>query len=233
MTPVITIRPQPDCDATVAAARAMGLEAQGFPLFTVEPLAWDAPDPASFDALLLGSANALRHGGAALGGYAGKPAYAVGETTAEAARAAGFGVVATGHGGLQAVLDCVRPEHARLLRLAGQERVELSPPPGIGVVERTLYALKPRPLPPELALLLRGQAIVLLHSAAAARHFSAACDALGIDRSHLSLVTIGPRVAEVAGSGWARSAAAASADDDAMLALAQRMCQEARGSAQG
>ena len=82
MTPLIVIRPQPGCDASVAAARAFGLVAQGHPLFEVRPLEWDAPDPASFDALLIGSANALRHGGAALAQYRGRPAYVVGETTA-------------------------------------------------------------------------------------------------------------------------------------------------------
>ena len=53
MTPLIVIRPQPGCDASVAAARAFGLVAQGHPLFEVRPLEWDAPDPASFDALLI------------------------------------------------------------------------------------------------------------------------------------------------------------------------------------
>ena len=88
MIPVIVIRPQPGCDATVAAASDMDLEVHGFPLFEVRPLAWEAPDPDEIDALLIGSANALRHAGAALSAFRGKPTYTVGETTAEAARAA-------------------------------------------------------------------------------------------------------------------------------------------------
>ena len=69
MKPLYVIRPEPGCAATMRAARAMGLEAHGFPLFEVRPLGWDAPPAASFDALLIGSANALRHGGAAFAAY--------------------------------------------------------------------------------------------------------------------------------------------------------------------
>lgn len=233
MTPVIVIRPQPGCDASVAAARAMGMEAHGFPLFAAEPLAWEAPDPASFDALLIGSANALRHGGPALARYAGKPAYAVGEATARAARDAGLDVVAAGSGGLQAMLDCVRPDHARLLRLAGRERVELSPPAGLSLTERVVYASKPLPIPDGLAALLARPSVVLLHSAEAARHFARECARAGLARTHIALAAIAPRAALAAGEGWAAIAAASSSDDKALLALARDMCQTGNGSKRG
>ena len=87
MIPLIVIRPQPGCDASVKAAAAMGLDTRGFPLFEVHSLDWDMPEPGSFDAVLLGSANALRHGGEGLAALAGTPAYAVGEATASACRA--------------------------------------------------------------------------------------------------------------------------------------------------
>jgi uroporphyrinogen-III synthase len=222
MKPVIVIRPQSGCDATVAAARALGLEAHGFPLFAVAPVAWRAPEPDSFDALLLGSANALRHGGAALADYAGKPAYAVGRTTAEAASGAGFDVIATGQGGLQSVLELIHPEHRRLLRLSGRERVMLSAPAGIALAERTVYASEPQPMPPALAALLANPAIVLLHSAEAARHFAELCDS----RTDIALAVIGPRVAEAVGQGWRALGIATDPDDTALLALASRMCQD-------
>lgn len=228
MIPVIVIRPQPGCDATLAAARDLGLDAKGFPLFRVEPVEWDAPDPASFDALLIGSANALRHAGPALAAYAGKPAYAVGETTAEAARAAGFTLAAVGSGGLQAVLDDVT--HERLLRLAGRERIALAPPACVKMTERVVYASAPCPVPPALTELLARPAVILLHSAQAARHFAAECLDRGIDRSRLSLVAIGPRVAEAAGGGWRTLAVAQATQDAAVLAQAKRLCQEANGS---
>lgn len=210
----------------------MGLEAQGFPLFEVAPCAWEPPPPDSFDALLLGSANALRQGGEALSLYRGKPACVVGARTAEAARAAGLGVVAIGSGGLQGVLDALPTGLTRLLRLAGAERVALTPPPGVTMAERVVYASRALPMPDALAQMLRAPAVVMLHSGEAARHFAAECERLGVARSNLSLAAIGPRVAEAAGAGWARLELAASPDDAALLALAREMCQMGpRGSA--
>jgi uroporphyrinogen-III synthase len=227
VTPLITIRPQPGCDATVAAAREQGLPAIGFPLFEVVSMAWDAPDPAEVDALLIGSANALRHGGPAMARYRGKPAYAVGETSAEAARAAGLDVVGFGNGTLQQVITRLRPGHRRLLRLAGKTRVALEAPAGATIVERVVYASEPRPMPAELAALLRQPATVLIHSGEAARHFAALCDGNGIGKAHLSLVTIGKRVTAAAGSGWSAVVTADTPDDAAMLALARQICQTA------
>ncbi len=223
--PLVIVRPQPGCDATVAAARERGLDAHGVPLFVIEPLPWDAPDPQGVDALLIGSANALRHAGPGLEAFRGKSAYAVGEITAEAARAAGLEVVAVGRGGLQAVLDGVPPEHARLLRLAGEERLHLTPPAGVTVAERAVYAARRQPMPPELAALLSGGAVAVLHSAAAARHLAEECDRLGVPRARVRLAAIGPRVSAAAGSGWASTDDAASPDDGTLLALAGELCQ--------
>ena len=225
MTPVIVIRPQPGCDATVAAARAMGLDARAFPLFAVRALPWSAPDPQSYDALLIGSANAFRHGGENLAACRGKPVYAVGQTTADAARAAGFEVAAVGRGGLQMLFAQLRPEHRRLLRLSAELRVDLAPPPGVTIVERRVYASEPQPPPPELGDLLAASATVLLHSGEAARHFAGLCGRLGIDRSRIALAAIGQRVAAAAGEGWRDAAFAATPDDAALLALAREMCQ--------
>lgn len=232
MIPVIVIRPQPGCDASLGAAREMGLDARGFPLFEVKPLPWDPPAPEEVDALLIGSANALRHAGAALGAYRGKPAYAVGEATAQAARAAELDVVVAGEGGLQEVLGLVQTRHRRLLRLAGQTRVDLTPPEGIAIVEREVYRSEPLPMPPELEEMLRNPAIVLLHSAEAARHFAEECDARKIERSAIRLAALGPRIAQSAGSGWADLATAEKPEDKALLALAEQMCQEPPGSRQ-
>lgn len=224
MTRLIVIRPEPGCSATVAAARALGLAAEGWPLFTVEPKDWELPDPAHFDALLIGSANALRHGGPGLAALAALPAYCVGAATAEAARAAGFAVAATGQGGLQPMLGQLAPTHRRLLRLAGRERVELTLPPGVSLTECVVYASNPQPLPAQLE---PEGAVVALHSAEAARHFAAECDHAGLSRACIALATIGPRVTAAAGSGWASVVTADSADDAALLAQARALCQDA------
>jgi uroporphyrinogen-III synthase len=225
MTPLAVIRPEPGCAATVATAQAAGMAVHGYPLFRIVALPWEAPVPDSFDALLLGSANALRLGGEALSAYAGKPAYAVGETTAEAARAAGFAIAGIGTGGLQAMLGQIDRTHTRLLRLAGRDRVSLDPPPHLRIAERVVYASDPLPMPPGFVRLLQESAVVALHSAEAASHFAAECDARGLDRSRIRLAALGPRIAAAAGAGWAACASAAAPTDKALLALAAQMCE--------
>lgn len=229
MMPLAVIRPQPGCDATTGAARALGFEAHGFPLFAVRPVGWKAPAAETVDALLVGSANAFRHGGEALAAFRDKPVYAVGETTAAAAREAGFAIAFTGRGGLQATLAALDPAHRRLLRLAGRERVELEAPAGVIIDERVVYASEALPLPAGLAALLERPLLVLLHSAEAARHFAALYPA----RDQVSLACIGPRVAAAAGEGWHRVESAATPEDAALLALAARMCQDEPGFSEG
>jgi uroporphyrinogen-III synthase len=229
MIPLVVVRPQPGCATTVAAALALGLDAYGFPLFAVRPIAWQPPPADRFDALLLSSANAPRHAGPALAAYGGMPAYAVGAATAEVARAQGLEVVATGHGGLKALLPLLRPEHRRLLRLSGRERVTLRPPRGVSIQERVVYASEPLPMPAGLRRLLAGPAVVLLHSAEAAHHFAQACDAERVARGRVSLAALGPRIARAAGTGWHALETATAPSDTALLALARQMCQEAGG----
>jgi uroporphyrinogen-III synthase len=230
VTPLVIIRPQPGCDATLTVARDLRLDAHGFPLFEIAPVAWEAPDPSSIDALLIGSANAVRHAGEQLSLYAGKPAYAVGRATAEVAQQAGLAIAMVGSGGLQAVLNRIDPAHRHVLRLAGRERRELSAPPGVSMTERVIYASEARPMPPELAAILASPALVMLHSAGAARHFAAECTRLGIERARVALAAIGPRVAQAAGTGWAAVETAEKPDDTALLALAHKMCKSVGGS---
>lgn len=229
MIPLVVIRPAPGCDATVGAARAMGLEAQAWPLFAIRPLEWEAPDPATIDGLLIGSANAMRQGGPALDLYIGKPVWCVGKITALAAKARGHDVIAVGEGGLQALLDGMPPGQRRLLRLAGRERVVLHPPAGTTLIERVVYASEPQPLAPGLARLLERPVLVLLHSAEAARHFASLCP----DRANVSLACLAPRIAEAAGEGWRALEALEKPDDAALLALAARMCQDGSPSGKG
>lgn len=227
MKRLLVIRPEPGCTTTVASARALGLEAEGFPLFEMRPLAWEAPEITGFDALLIGSGNAIRHGSPAISAYRALPVHAVGETTAREAREAGFADVRSGVGGLQAMLDSLPPEHKRLLRLAGQERIPLTPPPGVTIEERVVYQSAPLPIPVTLARLLQRPCVVLLHSGEAARHFAAQCDAKGIARGGIAIAALGPRIAAAAGSGWALVQSADAPQDQALLALARVMCQTA------
>jgi len=222
---VIAIRPEPGSSATVEAARAAGLAVAAFPLFEIRPLPWDAPAAASFDALLIGSANAVRHGGPGLEALRTLPVYAVGDATAAAAKAAGFTVAATGRGDLQSLLDTLAGP-LRLLRVTGAEHVPLTPPAGIAIETRVAYESLPLPLPDALAAKLGAGALVLLHSAAAARHFAGECDRTGMARSATSLAALGPRIAAAAGDGWREVRSASEPSEAALLALARDMCHD-------
>ena len=226
MTPVITIRPAPGDAATVERGAHQGLAITSRPLFSVGAVPWAVPDPADFEAVLLGSANALRHGGAGLQALTALPALCVGETTAEAARETGFTVIAVGARGMQTLLPHAEARGlTRLLRLSGEAHVPLDPPPGIAIEPRVVYRVQPRPIDRSLAGMLAGGAIVLLHSGEAAGHFAGECDRLGLPRGAIALACLAPRIARMAGEGWAACRHAPSPDDAALLALADQMCQ--------
>lgn len=224
--PLVAIRPEPGLGRTIALGREMGLAIEGFPLFTVRPVAWDAPDPADYDALLVGSGNALRHAGEPLRAFAGLPVYAVGEETAAAARGAGFRVERTGPGSLQPLLAGLSGESLRLLRLAGQAHVPVDVPPGIAVTTRIVYAVDGLPFPAALAECLGQGTVVLLHSGEAAAHFAAECDRLGLARGRIAIAALAPRIAGRAGDGWRAVGIAESPGDAALLAAAAPMCKE-------
>lgn len=223
--PILTVRPEPGCGATIAAGAEIGLAIEGCPLLELRAVAWTMP-PGRFDGLLLGSANALRLGGHAVDKLADKPVYAVGKATAEAARQRGFTVARVGEGGLQKVLDSLGGAHLRLLRLAGRERVDLDPPPGIVIETVITYESSALPLSAEAAALLRAGALVLLHSAAAARQLAAECERLSVHRGEIVLAALAPRIADAAGTGWAALRSAAQPTEAALLALAREMCHE-------
>ncbi len=224
---LLALRPQPGLAATLDKARALGLTITGVALSDIRPVGWDCPDPDAIDGLLIGSANAILHGGANLARLTAKPVYAVGEATADAARAAGFTVAMSGSGGLQGVLDAI-PGPCHLLRIAGEEHVPLIPPAGVTIVEVIAYRSVPLPLDPAAPLLVSGDALVLLHSAATARHFAKECDRLGLERTGVTLAALGPRIAAAAGAGWGAVYTATRPDEAALLQLAFDMCSKPR-----
>jgi len=225
MKPLFLLRPEPGWSVSAQMARDMGLEVHGRPLFTIEPVEWRVPQAETYDGLLIGSANAFRHGGKSLGALTKLPVHAVGEATADAARGAGFLVGRTGRGGLQNLLDDLAGREVRLLRLAGEDRVTLRVPDGIAIDTRILYRAVPESLAEEDIALLRQGGVVALHSGAAAERFKVECDRHDLDRTRIDLATIGPRVAELAGEGWGSVHTAEAPGDSELLALAQGLCQ--------
>lgn len=215
MRRVIVLRPEPGASETVARARALGLDAQAVPLFTIEPIAWRAPDPAGFDGLLLTSANAVRQAGSQLATLRGLPAYAVGAVTAEAARHAGFGIAVTGEAGVERLLDALAPE-LRLLHLCGEQRTEAKARQRITAI--AVY----RAVPVERPGLDAADAVALVHSPRAGRRLA---ELIG-DRKAVAIAAISAAAAEAAGPGWAAVAIAERPTDEALLALAASLCNK-------
>lgn len=215
MTRVLVLRPEPGASATLARARQLGLDAIAAPLFEIEAIEWRAPEAAAFDALLLTSANALRHGGEELSKLRGLPVYAVGEATAESARDAGFDIEATGDAGVDRLLGSIEPD-LELLHLCGEERREPADPrQRINAI--AVYRSK---VLPEPDLSAAKGAVALIHSPRAARRFAE----LVQDRGSIAIAAISTEAADAAGTGWEAVETAETVTDDALLALAARLC---------
>lgn len=228
MRRLLILRPQPGADRSAARAAALGLEPVVAPIFTVTPLDWQAPEPDRYDAVLLTSANAARCGGD-LRRYADLPCYAVGETTAVAAREAGFGDVRVGPSdGVAAVAMMAADGVARALHLAGREHIPLAHP-DVAIERHAVYAADPVAALPDIASeALRDGALVLLHSPRAAGHFATLVDAAALPRQTIELAAISQAAAdaaEAAGTGWKGIVVAAAPRDEALLELAAKLCK--------
>ncbi|MDQ3144228.1 MAG: uroporphyrinogen-III synthase [Pseudomonadota bacterium] len=218
MRTLVILRPEPGASRSAARASALGLNPVVCPLFVVEPVGWTAPDPDRFDALLLTSANAVRHAGPALAALASLPVIAVGDATAAAAREAGLAVCRVGTSGVEALLGTV-PLRKRLLHLAGEDRLASQTGHSIEVV--TVYCAAAIAAPPLLPL---AGAVVAVHSPRA----SARLAELTEDRSATMVAAISEAAAAACGSGWERVDWAPEPSDSGLLALAARLCQSRR-----
>lgn len=215
MRRVLVLRPEPGGTATVNRARKLGLDAIAMPLFEIEPVEWRPPDPAEFDGLLLTSANAVRHGGEGLALLRRLRVHAVGEATASAARKAGFEVASVGEGGVDRLLEELDPR-LRLLHLAGEDNVRASA--GRPVTQIIVYRARQLASPGEIP---QG-CVALVHSARAGRRLAELVE----DRGRIAVAAISPEAAGAVGIGWECVEAAQSSTDDALLALAARLCNK-------
>ena len=217
MSRVVVLRPEPGASETAARARQLGLEPIRVPLFEVEPIAWEAPNPAGFDALLLTSANAIRYAGERLSGLRTLPVHAVGEATAQTAREAGFDVASVGEARVDTLLDSLDPP-LRLLHLCGEDRREPQAARQT-ITSLVVYRSKDRA---DVDVSGAQGAIVLIHSPRAGRRFAE----LSGERGSTSIAAISANAADAAGDGWGRVEIAEQPNDHALLALAARLCNK-------
>jgi len=219
MRRLFVFRPEPAASRTIERAKALGLDVASIPLFEVEPLKWACPDPAGFDALLLTSANAVNSAGEQMEQLRPLPVYAVGEATALAAEVAGFGVAATGRGGVEQLLETV-PAEVRLLHLCGEDRAPTESAQSVSRV--TVYRARALTSPSRLDS-LKGQ-VAALHSPRAARRLAEAVRPQ--DRASIRIAAISEAAAQAAGHGWEEVRSAAEPTDSALLAVAARLCED-------
>jgi uroporphyrinogen-III synthase len=227
---LLILRPQPGAAATADRVAKMGLRSLVAPLFVVRPLRWTAPDPGQVEALLVTSANAARAAGGQLHAFSGLPCYAVGESSAEAARAAGQADVRVGPAdGKAAVAMIVSDGFTNVLHLCGREHLALDHPE-LNVTRRIVYASEALgALPDAAAQAVERGTIALIHSPRAGATFAELVTRAGLPRDGVRIAAISDAAARSVGPGWASVAAAAVPRDAALLELAAKLCKSAGG----
>ena len=223
---MLVLRPQPGVTETARRVEALGFDAVVAPLFTIRPIHWEAPDPASVEAVLLTSANAPRHAGDQITGFTSLPCYAVGQATETAARAVGFTRLITGGGdGAAIVRMMIEDGVASALHLCGRDHIPVQHEQ-IRIDRRSPYASEAvEELPEGARQALERGAVALLHSPRAAALFGRLVDDAGLARDRISVAAISAPASQAAGGGWQANVAAAQPRDDALLELAAKLCQ--------
>lgn len=209
---LLVLRPEPGASETAARARAIGLEPVVAPLFEIIGVAGPPVEAGRFDAVLLTSANGARHAPA---GLTALPCFAVGESTAAAARRAGFGEVRTGPlDGAAAAAMIASAGVRRALHPCGLDHLAVGAE-GVEIERRIVYSAEPLPHGR-----FEGPAVAMIHSARAGARFAE----LAGDRKAIAVAAISRPAAEAAGEGWAARAVAEAPRDQALLELAAKLC---------
>lgn len=215
MRKLLLLRPEPGLSASVERAGALGLDTISCPLFRVEPLDWELPDPARYDALLLTSANAVRLSGTKLAQLASLPVHAVGQATANAARDAGLNVETVGSGNVEGLL-AILPPSLRLLQLAGEDHRRVDD----WRIDRRIVYRAGMVAEPELPRLNR--LVIAVHSPRAGARLSE----LSGERASAVIAAISDAAAAACGQGWEEVSVSAEPNDNSLLALAASLCHK-------
>jgi len=235
---VLVTRPSPDSETTAAALRAKGHEVVLAPMLRFEPVACSGLD-ADYGAVIVTSANALRAVEGQLEGLLKRPLFAVGETTATAARKIGFAKVTAAKSDAAAlrelVLASVKKRQFRksdaLLYLAGADlshalAAEFGAD-GLNVTTVTTYRMAALShLPREVCEAFAANTIqaVLHYSQRSARAFLDASRAEGVEISALAVphCCLSQNIAAILHEAGAQVFSAASADEKALFAALER-----------
>ncbi|MBR0737280.1 uroporphyrinogen-III synthase [Bradyrhizobium liaoningense] len=201
---ILVTRPHPDNETTADNLRARGHVVLLAPVLKFEPVVFHDEGEASYDGIIITSANAIRDVALQLRdlGLLQLPLFAVGEHTAAAARDAGFADVIAAGGDAAALRDKVvrsardkvLKKNSTLLYLAGADLSrdlggELGAE-GFNVVTQTTYRMAPvKVLPREVCdgFAAHGIDAVLHYSRRSARAFLDAARDEGVEISALAI----------------------------------------------
>ncbi|QIG78635.1 uroporphyrinogen-III synthase [Stakelama tenebrarum] len=214
--PLAVLRPEPGNAITAGRIAQLRRPVLRLPLFETRRVDWQPNGAGGFDALLLTSANAIRHGGPGLEALRGLPVLAVGSATASAANDAGFRIAVTGPGNAETLIE--KAEAAgfrRALHLAGRNR-RLREGGIIACIE-TVYTSDPRDLDEAAVAQLAGS-VALIHSPRAGARLAELCSET--IRCEIAVAAISENAAMSLGQGWARIATAPEPGDFALIETA-------------
>ncbi|AWM04314.1 uroporphyrinogen-III synthase [Bradyrhizobium amphicarpaeae] len=239
---ILVTRPHPDNEATAESLRARGLAVLLAPVLKFEPVAFHDESEATYGAILVTSANAIRAVASQSHdlGLLELPLFAVGEHTAAAARDAGFAEVIVAGGDaaslrdqvMQSARDKVLKKKSTLLYLAGADLSrdlggELGAE-GFSVVTQTTYRMAPvKHLPREVCegFAAHGVEAVLHYSRRSARAFLDAARDEGVEISALAIpqCCLSETVASVLrDAGASQVLVAATPDENALFTTLER-----------
>jgi len=226
---VAVTRPQADSERTAAALRARGHRVLVAPLLHVEPVAADFSG--GWSGVIITSANAP----GAIAGHAARdklvklPLFAVGERSADAARAAGFANVTSADGDVHDLVRLIAARRvdaaAPLLYLAGEDRAadliaELVAH-GIAAQMAIVYRAVGVPFPPALTAALRGGKVdaVLHFSRRSAENYVAGAGKAGVAAHAMAMrhLCLSAQIAELLVQAGASHVAIAKRPDEAAL----------------
>ncbi|PLP56782.1 uroporphyrinogen III synthase [Mesorhizobium loti] len=233
MKRVLVTRPEPGAGRTAARLRELGFEPVVLPLSETRALAVALePLPETAAALLVTSANAIRHASAdVLRQLADLPCHVVGPKTAAMARAAGLSVVETGSGGARQLAGVIAPALAGrpVVYLCGRVRFPdfemFLGAQGIEVLPVETYDTLPVDYPGNVAatrLAGRPVQMALLYSARAAQAYSMLVQRPELARyfEETRVLALSARVAHAVSAVFpGRLAVATAPDEEALLAL--------------
>lgn len=241
---MLVTRPEPEAGETAARLRALGIEPVICPLLRHETLPTSLPEPQGFAALALTSTGALRALAerGQLARYRAIRVYAVGDRTADAARAVGFAEVRSAGGGLADLADLLA--HAGLegpvfypaARDQSGDLAKSLAPYGVMVVTARVYEMiaateLPAAILAELAA--GGIAAALVYSRRTAQTFletAATADLPRAVKTRLGMLCISEQVAApLVEARFVRIALADHPSEDGMMALALAFARDQNG----